>query len=64
MMFLCYVVVGKGIILTQDNQSLVDPPDGYDSVLGDPGGSLNYDEVVVYDQDAVLPGYAIFYNYR
>jgi hypothetical protein len=28
--------------------SRVQPPAGYDSVLGEPGGELNYDEAIVY----------------
>jgi len=61
-MFVCRVIVGKGKKLLQDEPTLTSAPDNCDSVLGEVGGSLNYDEVVVYNEDAVLPGYLIIYR--
>ncbi|KAJ7888787.1 hypothetical protein B0H13DRAFT_2252732, partial [Mycena leptocephala] len=56
------VIVGKGCKLTQDNVSLTAPPAGYDSVLAEKGGSLNYDELVVYTNDAIRPSFLVIYE--
>jgi len=58
------VVVGNGMKLSQDDTSLTEPPPGYDSVLAEvvPGGSLNYDELVVYKNEAVRPSYLVMYK--
>jgi len=58
------VVVGNGRKLTQDDTSLTEPPPGYDSVLAEvvPGGALNYDELVVYQNEAVRPSYLVMYK--
>ncbi|CAG8481935.1 15687_t:CDS:2 [Cetraspora pellucida] len=63
-MILNKVVVGKGHPLTVDNMTLTAPPPGYDSVLGEPSqtGNLNYDEVVVYREEASIPQYLIVYK--
>ena len=44
---LAKVVLGHAKILTSDDSSLKSAPKGYDSVLGQPGHSLNYDEAYV-----------------
>ncbi|KAF9790539.1 hypothetical protein BJ322DRAFT_999426 [Thelephora terrestris] len=58
------VVVGNGKKLTQDDPSLKKPPGRHDSVLAEvvPGGSLNYDELVVYKNEAVRPSYLVMYK--
>ncbi|KAJ3739016.1 hypothetical protein DFH05DRAFT_708172 [Lentinula detonsa] len=56
------VVVGKGCKMTQDNVALTSPPQGYDSVLAEKGGSLNYDELVVYTNDAIRPSFLVMYE--
>ncbi|KAJ7472738.1 hypothetical protein FB451DRAFT_1469698 [Mycena latifolia] len=56
------VIVGKGCKLTHDNTSLTAPPAGYDSVLAEKGGSLNYDELVVYTNDAIRPSFLVVYE--
>lgn len=56
------VVVGKGYKLTHDLTSLTSPPAGYDSVLAEKGGSLNYDELVVYTNDAIRPSFLVMYE--
>lgn len=56
------VVVGNGKKLTSNNSSLTAPPAGFDSVLGEVGGTLNYDELVVYQNDAVRPSYLVMYK--
>ena len=59
---LCLVACGAKYELLQDNTKLVAPPDSFDSVHGKAGGSLNYDEIVVYQADAVLPQYIVIYE--
>ncbi|CAG8478798.1 28710_t:CDS:10 [Dentiscutata erythropus] len=63
-MLLNKVVVGKGYSLTNDNGKLSSPPTGYDSILGEPSanGSLNYDEIVVFKDEASIPQYLIVYK--
>jgi len=61
-MLLNKVVVGKGCKMTQDNVSLTEPPAGYDSVLAEKGGRLNYDELVVYTNDAIRPSFLVMYE--
>ncbi|KAG8812083.1 hypothetical protein FRC18_003104 [Serendipita sp. 400] len=65
------VVIGKGIIMSTDSPKLTGPPMGYDSVLGVPGKrlrrggaprGLNYDETVVYRNDAIKPVYLVLYH--
>jgi len=48
----------------QDQPTLKAPPQGFDSVLGQPGtgGVLNYPELVLFNEDAILPAYAVFYQ--
>ena len=61
---LCLVACGVKYELYQNEQSLVAPPSGYHSVYGKAaaGGKLNYDEIVLYNVDAVLPQYIIVYS--
>ncbi|KAI6025841.1 ADP-ribosylation [Pisolithus orientalis] len=58
------VVVGRGYKMMQDNTSLTAPPPGYDSVLAEvaTGGSLNYDELVCYTENAIRPSYLVMYD--
>jgi len=56
------VVVGKGYKLLRGSTGLTGPPAGYDSVLGETGKSLNYDEVIVYSEDAIRPAYVVVYR--
>jgi len=56
------VVVGNGKKLTQNDTSLTGPPQGHDSILAEVGGALNYDELVVYNNDAVRPSYLVMYK--
>eukprot|EP00698_Gefionella_okellyi_P022898 TRINITY_DN767_c0_g1_i2.p1 TRINITY_DN767_c0_g1~~TRINITY_DN767_c0_g1_i2.p1 ORF type:complete len:1948 (+),score=368.57 TRINITY_DN767_c0_g1_i2:109-5952(+) len=62
MLFLCKVVIGQGAHLLVNQPDLTAPPEGFDSVLGEVGPSLNFDETCVYRDDAVLLKYAIFYQ--
>ena len=61
-MFVAHVVVGKGQKLYHDDTTLLRAPNGCDSVLGEVGGSLNYDEVITYDDASALPLYVILYR--
>ncbi|KAJ8693295.1 hypothetical protein PTI98_010529 [Pleurotus ostreatus] len=61
-MLLNKVVVGKGCKMLHDNTSLQAPPAGFDSVLAEKGGSLNYDELVVYTNDAIRPSFLVMYE--
>ena len=63
-MLLCDVCPGRKYPMTRNDEKLQGPPPGYDSVHGQGGvGSvLNYDEVVIYNPDCVLPRYVIVYQ--
>ena len=61
-MLLCDVLPGKKHLVTTDQTHLTAPPQGYDSVYGQPGGSLNYPEIVLYDEASILPHYVIMYQ--
>ncbi|PFH48376.1 hypothetical protein AMATHDRAFT_5869 [Amanita thiersii Skay4041] len=56
------VVVGRGAKMLHDSTNLTAPPSGYDSVLAEKGGSLNYDELVVYTNDAIRPSFLVVYE--
>jgi len=66
MMFLCKVAAGKSYV-TQETQ--MEPQQvqdvlaqGHNSIIGEPSkGGLNYDEIVVYDSQAIIPSYVIVY---
>ncbi|CAI2174729.1 1670_t:CDS:2 [Funneliformis geosporum] len=61
-MFLNKVIVGRTFELIQADKSLTGPPKNYDSVVGEPGSLLNYDELVVYNESACIPQYLIVYE--
>ena len=56
-MLLCKVAKGKVFRSERNMDTLTQPPDGFHSVLGvaTEEGPLNYDELVVYDEAAILP---------
>ena len=60
-MLLFDVAEGRKHTLTNDNTALKAPPSGYDSVYGQRGSSLNYDEIVVYKPEAALPALVLIY---
>jgi len=62
-MLLSDVVMGKTIKMTTGDDSLVAPPAGYDSVVGEPGGDLNYDEAIVYKNEATRPLFLVIYRH-
>jgi len=62
-MLLCNVAEGKMYIAEQDEDFtyLISPPQGYNSVYGT-GGYLNYDEIVLYTSEAILPTHILIYT--
>jgi len=61
-MLLNDVVMGRVTKLTRTDTTLTQPPYGFDAVIGEPGGDLNYDECVVYNNDAIRPSFLIIYR--
>ena len=61
-MLLCKVAVGRRYVTQRNHHELKTPPEGYESVHGKHGGTLNYDEIVVYNPEAVLPTYVLLYT--
>ena len=61
---LCRVACGNKHVLYNDDTSLLAPPANCHSVYGKAStdGKLNYDEVVVYDADAVIPQFILIYE--
>jgi len=55
------VVLGKSKKLTESDPTLNEPPAGYDSVIGEPGGDLNYDQCIVYKNEAIQPLFLVIY---
>ncbi|KIO27726.1 hypothetical protein M407DRAFT_39829, partial [Tulasnella calospora MUT 4182] len=55
------VALGKASIYYRTTASLTRPPSGYNSVQGEVGQSLNYDEQVLYHDDAIRPAYVVVY---
>ena len=64
-MFLSKVVRGNTFSTTDGRieEAQIDEllASGYDSVAGEVGGALNYDETVVYDEASAVPNYLIVY---
>lgn len=56
------VVVGKPKKFRHNRTTLTEPPHGFDSVWGVPGADLNYEETVVYDNNAIRPAYLVVYG--
>ena len=61
----CTVVRGNVNQLYAADHSLTSPGAGFDSVEGverDKGGAINYKEIVVYREDAIIPRAVIMYT--
>ncbi|KAJ2917350.1 hypothetical protein MD484_g3080, partial [Candolleomyces efflorescens] len=56
------VIVGKAHRRKKNATSLTEPPCGHHSVIGEPGIDLNYEETVVYDNDAIRPAFLVVYG--
>ncbi|GJE87858.1 hypothetical protein PsYK624_039420 [Phanerochaete sordida] len=61
-LILCEVVMGRVYPMAVDARSGAQVPGGYDSVVGVPGVTLNYDEAVVYREDAIRPEYLVLFE--
>ncbi|KAI0688515.1 hypothetical protein BC835DRAFT_308291 [Cytidiella melzeri] len=61
-MLLSDVVLGNAKKLYVDDSSLKQAPEGFDSVIGEPGHSLNYDEAIVYKNEAIRPLFLVIYQ--
>ncbi|KAI0002452.1 hypothetical protein BJV74DRAFT_765325, partial [Russula compacta] len=62
-MLLNDVVIGKTVKLTKTDQSLTQPPAGFDAVIGEPGRDLNYDECIgTCKNEAIRPSFLIVYD--
>ncbi|KAI0715566.1 ADP-ribosylation [Fomitopsis betulina] len=61
-MLLNDVVLGCVVKMTTGDENLIQPPAGYDSVVGQPGGDLNYDEAIVYKNEAIRPLFLVIYR--
>ncbi|KAG8887615.1 hypothetical protein FRB99_004226, partial [Tulasnella sp. 403] len=61
-LILATVVLGNMYKLRQPNPQLTSPPQGYHSVIGEIGASLNYDESAVYTESAIRPRWLVIYR--
>jgi len=63
-LLVCKIMVGKAYSYTNDNTTITQPPQGYHSVLGEASrsGSLNINEVVIYNENAICPRYVIVFR--
>ncbi|GJE95772.1 hypothetical protein PsYK624_119590 [Phanerochaete sordida] len=61
-MILSEVIMGKACKVTHKDHSLTEAPPGYDSVVGEPNLTVNYDEAVVYTDDAARPEYLLIFK--
>ena len=62
-MIVASVAAGKALI-TQEGELIIDhgPPEGYQSIVGEPGKALNFDELVVYTEATAVPESLIVYS--
>ena len=60
-MLLFDVAEGNRYTVTNDQTTLKAPPQGYDSVYGQSGSALNFDEIVLYKSEALLPTHILIY---
>lgn len=61
-MILFDVLAGNKYGIKKQDPNIKSPPQGYDSVYGQTGGCLNYEELVIYNPDAALPKFIIVYQ--
>ena len=61
-MLLFDVAEGNRYIVLNDQTTLKAPPQGFHSVYGLCGGGLNYDEIVLYKSEALLPTHIVVYT--
>ena len=65
-LLLCDVAQGQVYMATGDMTSLTSPPSGHDSVSASPSHhrGMNYPEVAVYQEAAVMPRYIVVYQHE
>ncbi|KAG6335684.1 hypothetical protein ID866_3418 [Astraeus odoratus] len=56
------VVIGRPYKRYYNAPGFTSPPDGYDSVAGEIGWALNYEETVTYHNDTIRPAYLVVYG--
>ncbi|KAG8915088.1 hypothetical protein FRC00_008078 [Tulasnella sp. 408] len=56
------VALGKSSVLYRTTEYITEAPIGYDSVLGEVGIHLNYNEQVLYKDEAIRPAYIVVYE--
>lgn len=62
-LMICRVVLGVPAVLKQNAETLRDPPDNKDSVVGEVDGKwLNFPEACVYEADCCVARYVVFYE--
>ena len=61
-MLVCHVCPGTKFYCSDNSTSLRRPPEGFDSVYGQKGHRLNYEEIVLYEEASILPRYIIVYE--
>lgn len=61
-MFVATVAAGHAFCTNEGDLDVAKPPEGYDSVVGEVGAHLNYDELVVYTEAAALPKFLLVYS--
>jgi len=61
-MFVATVAAGRAYCTHEAELDVTRPPDGYDSIVGEVGANLNYDELVVYNEAAALPRFLLVYS--
>ena len=60
-LLLCDVCPGIKYECKRGDAAMTKPPSGYDCVYGRTGGDLNYEEITLFNPDAILPKYIISY---
>jgi hypothetical protein len=78
-LLLCKVICGTSYKTKKNMSTITQPPSGFHSVLGEAGGlrssffvllsfdraeDLNYDEIVTYSEDSILPFAIVHYQYK
>ena len=62
-LFVCRVAAGQAFLTQEGEHNFTRPPHGYDSVVGEVGPNLNYDELVVYTEAAALPEFLLVVSF-
>ena len=62
-LFVCRVAAGHAFCTQEAEHNFTRPPEGCDSVVGEVGPHLNYDELVVYAEAAALPEFLLVISF-